>query len=118
VYLIPAPELLKNDTHLQEVLWNFIRLPKEKRLTLLQNPHFYSDLPTSSNANWRELDITPTEENWHKHHTQPIFVLTNMPGRVFFELCEIPRAFDNVWTTTKTLVFKSQYSSFASSFHL
>jgi hypothetical protein len=118
VYLIPVSELLKNDTRLEEVFWNFIRLSDKERLTLSQNPHFYTNLPTSSNANWHGLDITPTEENWHDHHTKGISVLTNIPGRVFFGLCEVPRAFDNVWIMTDTLVFKCQYFSFASSLHL
>jgi len=106
--LIPVPEELKNDSKLEEILWNFSRFDPERRLTLSQNPHFYNDLPTSSNANWKEFNAEATQENWHTYPTKPICVLTNTPGRVFLELCRNPRAFDNVWNANGTLVFKSK----------
>jgi len=105
--LIRVPEELNNDSKLQEILWNFIRLKPTERLTLSQNPHFYNNLPTPPNANWGEFDSKATEENWHTNHTQPIYVLTNTPCRVFLELGRNPRAFDNVWNTNQTLIFKS-----------
>ena len=39
-------------------------------------------------------------------------VLTNKPGRVFFEFGEDSRAFDNVWRINKIFIFKSQCLSF------
>ena len=105
--LIRVPEELNNDSKLREILWNFSRFDPERRLILSQNPHFYNHLPTSPNANWSEFDSNSTEENWHTNHTQPIYVLTNTPGRVFLELGPNPRAFDNVWNTNETLIFKS-----------
>jgi len=100
-------QVLNNDSKLQEILWNFSRFDHERRLTLSQNPHFYDHLPTSPNANWSEFDSQATEENWPTNHTQPIYVLTNIPGRVFLELGPNPRAFDNVWNTNGALIFKS-----------
>jgi hypothetical protein len=35
-------------------------------------------------------------------------VLTNIPGRIFLECGPDRRAFDNVWTTNGTLVFKGR----------
>jgi len=105
--LIRLPEVLNNDSKLQEILWNFSRFDRERRLTLSQNPHFYDYLPTSPNANWSEFDSKATEENFPTDHTQPIYVLTNTPGRVFLELGPNTRAFDNVWNTNETLIFKS-----------
>jgi len=83
------------------------------RLTLSQNPHFYDDLPTPLNDKWGEFTADATEENLHNYNpTNPICVLTNIPGRVFLELCRDPRAFDNVWDKNGTLIFKSNCLSF------
>jgi hypothetical protein len=113
-FLISVPELLNNDSKLQEVLWNFSRFPPESRLTLSQNPQFYVHLPTSPNANWGEFNANATQENWHSYHTRPICVLTNTPSRVFLELCRNPRAFDNVWNANETLILKSMWLYFSS----
>ena len=51
VRLILKPEVLNNDSKLQEILWNFSRFDPERCLTLSQNPHFYH-LPTLPNADW------------------------------------------------------------------
>ena len=114
-YLILVTEVLNNDSKIEEILWNFSRFDHERRLTLSQNPHFYNDLPASSNANWGEFNTDATQENWHAYQTEPvpICVLTNTPGRVFLELCRKPRAFDNVWTANETLVFKSKTPCFS-----
>jgi len=100
-------QVLNNDSKLQEVLWNFSRFSPDRRLTLSQSPHFYHHLPTAPNANWPEFDTKATDENWHSYHTQPIYVLTNAPGRVFFEVGQTPRAFDNFWHMNETIIFKS-----------
>jgi len=115
-YLIPVTEVLGNDSKLKEIIWNFSRFPHEsgRRLTLSQSPHFYDRLLTSSNADWHEFDADATEENWHSHQTEPICVLTNTQGRVFLELGQTPRAFDNVWDMNETLVFKSRCFAFFS----
>ena len=110
--LIPVLEELNNNSKLEEILWNFSRFDPERRLTLSQNPHFYNNFPTSSNANWKEFNATATQENWHTYPTKPICVLTNTPGRVYLELCRNPRAFDNVWNANGTLIFKSMCLAF------
>ena len=58
----------------------------------------------------REIGI-PTTPN-------QIFVLTNIPGRVFLELCRKPRVFDNVWNVNETLIFKSKCLTFRFFFYL
>ena len=116
-YLIPVPEVLHNDSKLQEILWNFCRFPPECCPTLSQNPHLYNHLPTLSNVNWKEFNTKPTEENWHTYDTKPICVLTDIPGCVFLKLCPYPWAFDNVWNANRTLIFKSKSLSFRFFFH-
>ena len=98
---------MTNRSRLQEILWNFSRCGRN-RLTLAKNPHFYHRLPlTSPNANGDEPTL-PIEHNWHTH---PIYVLTNIPGRIFLECGPNPQAFDNVWSTNGTLIFKGQFLS-------
>lgn len=117
-YLIPAPEVLNNNSKLEEILWNFSRFDPGRRLTLSQNPHFYNYLPTSSNANWKEFNATATQENWHTYPTEPIRVLTNIPGRMFLELSGDRRAFDNAWNANGTLIFKRKCLRFPFFFYL
>jgi hypothetical protein len=59
----------------------------------------------SLNANWGAFTKDPIE---HYRDAEKICVLTNRPGRVFFEFGENPRAFDNVWSMKNTLIFKGQ----------
>ena len=95
-------EEITNHLKEQEILWNFSRCD-ENHLTLAKNPHFYRCLPhTSPNATRNEFTL-PIEHNWHAN---PIYVLTNIPGRIFLECDRYPRAFDNVWQINGILVFK------------
>ena len=105
--LIHAPEILSAKPSLSEVLWNFSRYKDRARITLEQNPHFYSSLPADENA------YTPT----FKHHPlgdssmalkphDTIYVLIDRPGRVFIESEGERRGFGNVWTLNGTLIFK------------
>jgi len=93
---------------LTEILWNFSHFPEEKRLRLAQNPHFYRDLPDSPTAYKGTFSRQPTDI-----YEGTIYVLTNnlVPEsgdsrRVFFEVGGQKRAFDNVWDTNNTLIFK------------
>ena len=88
----------------QEILWNFNRCDGN-RLTLAKNPHFYHCLPHTSSNTTRDEFTLPIENNWHKN---PIYVLTNIPGRIFLECDPYRRAFDNVWRIHGILVFKGQ----------
>ncbi|KAH9979715.1 hypothetical protein BJV74DRAFT_887985 [Russula compacta] len=99
-----ARQELTDLSKLPEILWNFCRYHDQRRLTLIQNPQFYSRLPTTSRtASWRLFTTGPTEQY---QDTQPLCVLTNIPGRVFLEFGQNRRAFDNVWDTNRTLIFK------------
>lgn len=103
-------EELTNRSKLPEILWNFCRYPDQRRLTLMQNPQFYSRFPTTSrSASWRMFTTGPTEQY---QDTRPLCVLTSIPGRVFLEFGQNWRAFDNVWDTNRTLIFKGRCLNF------
>ena len=103
-------EALTGGSNLHEILWNFNRYPPAsgKRVTLAKNPHFYDSycLPiTSSSAVQDEFTAEPMIDC---QYANIIYVLTNKPGRVFFEIGDNSRAFENVWQTHGILIFKSQ----------
>ena len=100
---------LNGTSKLPDILWIFSHFPPEKpedsrnkrRLTLAQNPQFYGGFSISSTARLDTLKIRPTED-----YQDTIYVLTNSERRVFLELGEKRRTFDNVWRMNDTLIFK------------
>jgi hypothetical protein len=105
--------------NLNEVLWNFSRLPGEKRVTLKQNPHFYEMLPTSAEEYHDEFQFDPIEletdrsnptDYKTKAEAERIAVLTDKlgpAGRVYLEIDKKnPRVFGNVWAPKKAIIFK------------
>jgi hypothetical protein len=87
-----------------EILWNFCRYPHAsgKRVTLAENPHFYHHQPQSAYGD--EFTTGPMEDY---QYSNDIYVLTNTPSRIFLEFGEDSRAFDNVWQTNGSFIFKS-----------
>jgi hypothetical protein len=102
-------EALIGTSKLPDILWIFSHFapkpkkpkdPRDKRyLTLAQN--FYDGLPIFPTAFVDTFKTQPTE-----HYQGTIYVLTNNERRVFLELGEKRRTFDNVWKTNDTLIFK------------
>ena len=104
LHLKPAAEALNSSTGpsvLPEIIWNFSHFQGEQRITLTQNPYFYGELPTSPAEYVGGFNSQPVER-----YEGTIDVLTNNSRRVFLEIDENLRAFDNVWTTNDTLIFK------------
>ena len=107
-------EALIGTSELPDILWIFSHFapkpkkPKDSRdkryLTLAQNPHFYDGHPRFPTAFVDTFRIQPTE-----NYQGTIYVLTNNERRVFLELGEKRRTFDNVWKTNDTLIFKGSY---------
>lgn len=102
-------QALISTSTLPDILWIFSHFapekPKDPRnkkfLTLAQNPHFYGGLSISSTTLLNTFKTQPTED-----YQGTIHVLTNNVRRVFLELGERRRAFDNVWKMNDTLIFK------------
>lgn len=98
--------MLGQSPELNEILWNFRRSKDRKsRLTLKQNPCFYSDLPTSLDEYGGKFCIDPIEN----FRLEKIRVLTDKPGpmgRVYLQTAQNTRAFGNVWVPKTAIIFK------------
>jgi hypothetical protein len=99
--LIPVSEALINTWKLPVILWYFSHLKGESRLTLAKNPHFYEGLPKSSIEYGPRFSTRPIED-----YEGTICVLTNNERRVFLELGQNQRTFDNIWKTNNALILK------------
>ena len=103
-YLIYVPVMLSVSPSLQEILWNFGRFKDEKhRLTLGENPHFYTELSTSPEAYGHSLKIDPTEDF---QHTNEFFVLTDKPDLVNIMTDRDLQPFSNFWCPKDAIIFK------------
>ncbi|KAI9451455.1 hypothetical protein BJY52DRAFT_1352080, partial [Lactarius psammicola] len=94
---------------LSEILWNFSRFEGHTRITLEQNPHFYSSLPKDEGAYMPWVKFSPIDgsgKQWRDLRT--IYVLVDRPGRVFIETKQINRSFGNVWMINDFLIFKDR----------
>jgi hypothetical protein len=97
-------EVLTNSPSLQEVLWNFSRFKDEKqRLTLGDNPHFYSELPTSLDAYTDSLEINPTDDFWR---ADEFYVLTDKPEPLYIVTDWGAQTFGNFWCPQNAIIFK------------
>jgi hypothetical protein len=98
-----------------DVLWAFGRLPGEMRLTLAQNPKFYTDLHVSPGQYGGEFKSQPTDNFVDSGR---VYVLTSNASPVFFEcgeklrMIERLRVFDNVWRINDILIFKRSCLTF------
>jgi len=90
---------------LQEVLWNFSRLPEEKRLTLSHNPHFYRSLHASREAYGSKFRLDPVQD-FQDENVETFYVLTDRPGRIYIGSGGRPLAFGNVWAPRDAIIFK------------
>jgi len=95
-------EELCGSSDLNEVLWNFSRFKGNERLTLKQNPHFYTRLPTSSKQYGGKFISDPIERFQH----DMISVLTDGTDWVYMEIAEKRRAFRGVWNPNNAIIFK------------
>jgi hypothetical protein len=129
----PCTEMLSStgvSEVLPEIIWNFCHYQDGKGVALTQNPHLYIELPTSPEAYQPTFDhmqvqtLTKERDSRYRcdrgdnsdnrdHHREPqitVHLLTNNSRRVFFVRefgkREKPQAFDKVWTTDNTLIFK------------
>jgi len=88
-------------SELSEILWNFSHFKGKERLTLAQNPHFYTGLPMSHNQYGVRFQGQKTQMYRGK-----IYVITNNSRRLFLNFSRNPRAFDTVLDTNNTLIFR------------
>ena len=97
--------MLNENPSLAEILWNFSHFKDERRLTLKQNPHFYSYLPASPEAYGGEFEIEPTEDF---QHANKFYVLTDRPGLVYIKTDQYSQCFGNSWCPNSAIIFKGE----------
>ena len=102
--LIHVPERLTTSPSIQEILWNFNRVLDEKqRLTLRDNPHFYAELPTSSEAYGDMVQIDATEDF---RHANKLYVLIDKLELVHIMTGRVSQFFGNFWRPQNAVIFK------------
>ena len=95
---------LSDNPSLQEILWNFCRVKdKKERLTLKENPHFYTKLPTSPEGYRNSLKIDPTDDFRQGNN---FYVLTDKPEMICIMTDQISRSFGNFWCPRTSIIFK------------
>lgn len=97
-------EMLSRYSSSREILWIFSRFKGEKRLTLLQNPHFYIGLPTLAQSYGSGFRVDPIDSFHHDHGK--VSVLTDNPSRVYLENAQRRRALSNAWLLGDVIIFK------------
>ena len=99
------PETLSHIAGFEEVLWNFAHFEDERRISLQDNPHFYSELPTSLDAYTPEFKALPVDRFELKPNSN-ICVLVDQRRRVFLESRQETRIFSNIFTLGDAMIFK------------
>jgi hypothetical protein len=86
------------------VLWNFYRIKDTKKcLTLMDNPHFYAELPESGENYGRRIRIDPTE---NFSQADKFYVLTDRQELVYIMTDQVTLTFGNFWRSGNGLIFK------------
>ena len=107
--LIPSLETFSPRPSFSEILWSFSRLEGRARITLEQNPHFYSSLPADESAFTPMFTFHPVGDLSVLKPHDTVYVLVDRPGCVFVESKGERRRFGNVWALNGTLIFKGLY---------
>jgi hypothetical protein len=89
----------------EEVLWNFAHFEDNRRISVQDNPRFYLDLPTSSDAYTCQFKARPLE-NLDLRPNATIYVLIDQPRRVFLKTRQETRIFGNVFMLKDVMIFK------------
>ena len=105
-------EMLNAKPSLSEILWNFSRYKDHARITLEQNPHFYSSLPADESEFTPSFTCHPLGGLNMLKARDTVYVLVDRPGGVFLETEQGRRRFGNVWMVNKTQIFKGSASHF------
>lgn len=83
---------------LADIVWNLSLLYNDdyhKRLSISQNPQFYTNLTTLENGTYQGSAIANLDEPY----PDTIYVITSNEHWVYFEFKGKRRAFDHVWKT-------------------
>ena len=97
-------ELVYEGSAIQDILWNFYRFNDRKKcLTLMDNPHFYKELPKLLEEYGSKIEIDPTEDLWQ---ADKFYVLTDRQELVYIMTDQVTLTFGNFWRSENALIFK------------
>jgi hypothetical protein len=97
--------MLSPTAGIEEVLWHFAHFEDNRRITLQDNPHFYSELPTSPDDYTGQFKAHPIEY-FVLRPDDTIYALVDQPRRVFLDTRRETRIFGNVFTLKDVIIFK------------
>ena len=102
-----ALEELSDSVPLPEILWNFSRYTGPARITLEQNPHFYSRCPADESTYTPMFRCHPIQDtSGSLKHNDTVYVLLDRPSRVFLHTKQKSRIFGNIWLLNGCLIFR------------
>ena len=103
--LILLPVVLGESPSVQEILWNFCCVKdKKKRLTLKENPRFYTELPTLMKAHGDSVNIDSTEDF---RHADKFYVLTDKQEPIHIMTGnKILHSFGSLWRSENGIILK------------
>jgi hypothetical protein len=97
-------ELVRFDSTFKDILWDLYRLrDMKKRLTLMDNPHFYAKLPKLREEYESRIEIDPTKDFWQ---ADKFYVLTDRQEPVYIRTDQVTLTFGNFWRSENALIFK------------
>ena len=102
-----ASEVLSANPSFPEILWNFSRYTGRARITLEQNPHFYSRCAADESTYTPIFQRRPLQDlSGALENNDTVYVLFDRPCRVFLDTELESRIFGNVWSLNGILVFR------------
>ena len=105
--LYHASEVLSANPSFPEILWNFSRYTGRARITLEQNPHFYSRCAADDSTYTPIFQRRPLQDlSGALENNDTVYVLFDRPCRVFLDTELESRIFGNVWSLNGILVFR------------
>jgi hypothetical protein len=107
-YLTVVPEVLSDCPSIQEILWNFYHFEDEiQRLSVKDNPHFYTNLPSLPEEYVDDVEFDPTENFQHADDSRDeFFVLSDKPDPIHIMTNLNTWPFGNFWSPKDAIIFK------------
>jgi hypothetical protein len=108
-------EEVSDEASLPEILWNFSRYMGPARITLEQNPHFYSRCPADESSYTPISRHHPLQDTRGAlEHNNTLYVFVDGPYRVFLHTEHKSRIFCNIWLLNGLLIFRGRCPAFLS----
>jgi hypothetical protein len=100
-------ELVGKNSTFRDILWNLHRLrDAKKRLTLMDNPHFYAKLPEPQEEYESRIEIDPTVATEDLWQADKFYILTDRQELVYIMTDQVTLTFGNFWRSENALIFK------------